>query len=112
VKLPFNNCIAIGVNDRHQAADRFCAVFEAERGKEGEDYVEVKAGPFCLYFVEDGTKDIAFSVDAQDEPAAIEHLVANGFAVDQAITARVGETFVRDADGILVNVFPVVPIRD
>ncbi|MBS1701882.1 MAG: hypothetical protein JST12_09495 [Armatimonadetes bacterium] len=109
MKPKFNNCIALGVADRQKAAERFVNCFDAEITKEGGDWIEVTAGPLRLYFVEDGTKDIAFSVDV---PKLVYgdmavNLVENGFSIDSEISGRVGEHFVRDEDGILLNLFPV-----
>ena len=109
MKPKFNNCIAIGVADREAAAARFTDAFDAEITQRGGDWIEVTAGPYKLYFVEDGTKDIAFSVDVlkSSHDATIAELGAKGFSVDEAISDRVKEVFVRDADGILINVYPV-----
>lgn len=108
MKPKFNNCIALGVADREAAASRFVESFEAEITGRGGDWVEVTAGPYKLYFVEDGTKDIAFSVDVPkaDYENEIQRLQAHGFSVDEAISDRVKEVFVRDSDGILVNLYP------
>lgn len=108
-RLPFNNCIAIGVSDKAMAAARFTRAFEAEITAHGGDWIEVTAGPYRLYFVEDGTKDIAFSVDCAEEKVDdyLDQLNGFGFAEAKDISSRVGEPFVRDQEGILVNIYPV-----
>ncbi len=100
--IEMTNCIAIGVADRHAAAARFRAM-GFEMGKEGGDWIEVLTGPLRLYFVEDGTRDIAFAFTGTDLAGARVELEAQGFAVDQEISQRVGELFLRDPDGHLFN---------
>lgn len=101
--------IAIGVTDKEGAAERFARCFGGTVTNNGDHWVEVKAGPLSLYFVEEGTKDIAFSVSIPkgNESEYCEYLAENGFHIDPIISERVGETFVRDSEGIIVNVHPI-----
>jgi hypothetical protein len=102
----FNSCVAIGVKDKQATASAFCELLGGELTDSRDDWVEVTAGPFKFYFVEDGTNDIAFSIDVSDENAFLPKLLERGFRVDQAVTERVGETFVRSPDGLLINLNP------
>lgn len=86
-----------------QTASDFCRAFEAEITDQKEDWIELTAGPFRLYLVEDGTCDIAFSVDIKDPEAAQRLLEANNFSLDIETTNRVGEKFMIQSDGIRVN---------
>ena len=105
----FNPCIAIGVRDKTASAAVFCDLLGGEVTDRRDDWVEVSAGPFKFYFVEDGTNDLAFSVDVDDEAEILPKLLKRGFVVDPAITERVGETFVRCPDGMRINLYPVRP---
>ncbi len=100
--------IAIGVTDKVGAAERFARCFGGTVSKSNDQFVEVAAGPLSLYFVEEGNNDIAFSVSIPKgkEAEYCEFLAENGFHIDPIISERVGETFVRDSEGILVNVSP------
>lgn len=44
------NCVAIGVDDKYEAAEHYCRVLGFERGNEDEGWVEVKSGVSCGYF--------------------------------------------------------------
>ena len=105
----FNPCVVIGVRDKHASAADFCEVLGGELTDSADDWVEVTAGPFKFYFVEDGTSDVAFSVDVEDEAELLPKLLSRGFVVDAAITERIGETFVRSRDGVLINLYAVKP---
>ncbi len=98
--------IAIGVTDKEGAAKRFAKCFGGTVSKSTDQYFEVTAGPLSLYFVEEGNNEIAFSVSIPkgQEDEYCEFLAENGFHIDPIISERVGETFVRDSEGILVNV--------
>jgi len=100
--IEMTNCIALGVADRRTAAERFLEL-GFTIGEEGKDWIEVLAGPLRLYFVEDGTKDVAFAFHSKDLEAAQRTLESQGYRVDQEISDRVGETFLRDPDGHLFN---------
>ena len=102
----FNNCIAIGVKDKDATANAFVRQFGGAITDQRTDWVEVTTGPYRFYFVEDGTTDIAFSVDCHSDEVDqyIEELASDGFTVDEAISSRVGETFVRDQNGMLINI--------
>jgi hypothetical protein len=105
----FNPCVAIGVRDKSASAAGFCDLLGGQVTDQRDDWVEVTAGPFRFYFVEDGTSDVAFSVDVADEAELLPKLLKRGFVVDVATTERVGETFVRSPDGVLINLCPVRP---
>ena len=109
MEIKMTGDIAIGVTDKEGAADRFARCFGGTVSKNGDHFVEVTAGPLSLYFVEEGNKDIAFSVSIPkgSEDEYCEFLAANGFHIDPIISERVGEVFVRDSEGIIVNVYPV-----
>jgi len=100
--IEMTNCIAIGVADRRATADRFQSLGFVI-GQEGSDWIEVLAGPLRLYFVQDGTKDIAFALTSPDLAEARRELEGHAFVVDQEISERVGELFLRDPDGHLFN---------
>lgn len=102
----FNNCIAIGVADMNATAAAFVRHFGGSITDQKSDWVEVTAGPYRFYFVEDGTHDIAFSADCpKDEvDGFLSDLAEDGFVVDREISERVRETFVRDTNGILINI--------
>ncbi|MBX3097474.1 MAG: hypothetical protein KF812_11475 [Fimbriimonadaceae bacterium] len=102
----FNNCIAIGVQDMRSTAEAMVRQFGGAITEQQSDWIEVTTGPYRFYFVEDGTTDIAFSVNCQKSnvTAFIDGLAEDGFAVDEAISHRVGETFVRDKNRILINI--------
>jgi len=102
---PFNNCIALGVENMEATANAFVRHFGGEVTDRHFDWIEVTTGPYRFYFVEDGTRDIAFSVDCPrgEMEAALHRMADDGFVVDAEITERVGETFVRDPNGILIN---------
>jgi hypothetical protein len=105
----FNNCIAIGVEDKARAAAEFVSLFGATLGDSNEEYTEVLCGPLRFYFVEDGTKDIAFSVDLPNSVSEREFIataMANGYILDESVSERCSESFLRSPDGILVNLFP------
>ncbi|HRI45191.1 MAG TPA: hypothetical protein PLL78_06175 [Fimbriimonadaceae bacterium] len=99
----FNRFIAIGVSDKERAAEDFCALFSASVTDRRDDWVEVTAGPFLFYFVEEGNRDIAFSVDVADHDSALAEILARGFTLDRETTERVGETFVLSPDGMRIN---------
>ncbi|MBS1707808.1 MAG: hypothetical protein JSS65_03700 [Armatimonadetes bacterium] len=101
----FNNCIAIGVPDKVASAEQFARLFGGEVTSGNDEYSEVTVGPYRFYFVEDGTDDIAFSIDVEDAGTATQALVAEGFVIDEKLTSTVGEPFVRGAGRILINVF-------
>lgn len=107
MKARFNNCIAIGVENKQLAAKSFVELFGAEIKRTTDEYVEVAAGPYMFYFVEDGTKDIAFSVDCEDPDEVVAEVAQKGFTLDQPKTDLCNEPFVVSPDGILINVFKV-----
>ena len=106
MRAKFSNNIAIGVADKDAAANRFVTCFEAAITRRAANWVEVSAPPYTLYFVEDGTNDIAFAAEVPEQEVAemLVELEVNGFPIDRALTERTKETFVRDADGILILV--------
>lgn len=106
--VEFNNCIAIGVEDKDVAARRLVAHFGCQITDQRADWVEVTAGPLKLYLVQDGTNDVALSVNVprSTEASLTKDLEADGFQVEQETTARVGETFVSGLGGVLVNLYP------
>ena len=75
----FNPCIAIGVRDKTASAAVFCDLLGGEVTDRRDDWVEVSAGPFKFYFVEDGTNDLAFSVDVDDEAEILPKLLIGNF---------------------------------
>lgn len=110
MKTRFTGDISLSVSDKAAAAERFADAFGCAISARTEEYVEVTAGPLKLYFVEDGTKDIAFSIAVEKGGGAAfcEAIASKGFVLDEEVSARVGEPFVRDAEGILVNVYPIL----
>ncbi len=106
MRAKFSNNIAIGVANKEAAANRFVACFESEITRTSTNWIEVSAPPYTLYFVEDGTKDIAFAVEVPEDAITktLIELETNGFPVDQSMTEGTKETFVRDSDGILILV--------
>ncbi len=90
----------------HQAAQDYVALFDAEITRTEKDWVEVKAGPFLFYFVQDGTRDIAFSVTVDDVAETLAKVQEYGFVLDKETTDRVKETFVLSRDGIRINLDP------
>jgi hypothetical protein len=107
----FNSCIAIGGSNKEKTADDFCDLFNGRISAEKDNWIEVTAGPFRFYFVEDGTQDIAFSVDVDDEEACLRQILTRGYQVDRAISDRIGETFVRSPEGLLINLYPVKKLK-
>jgi hypothetical protein len=103
----FNHCISIGVPNKERIADDFCDLFNARITAEKDDWIEVTAGPYRFYFIEDGTQDIAFSIDVDDEETCIRQVQNRGYKVDRAMSERVGETFVRSPEGLIINLYPV-----
>lgn len=99
----FNPCIAIGVADKERAAEDFSLLFAGAVTDRRDDWVEVTAGPYKFYFVEDGTRDLAFSIDVEDHDRALAAILARGFTLDRETTERVGETFVLSPDGVRIN---------
>ena len=100
--IEMTNCIAIGVADKRDTAERWKEL-GFQIGKEGGEWIEVFAGPLRLYFVEDGTRDIAFAFTSADLDGARQKLEDQGYTVDKNITDRVGEMFLRDPDRHLFN---------
>lgn len=80
--------------------------FEAEITDKKDHWIEVTAGPYRFYFVDDGKLDIAFSVDVEDDNAALEILKQDGFAIDEETSSETGEMFVRSPEGVLINLYP------
>lgn len=105
MKLQLTPCIAIGVENREETEKLYSEVFGFEVTSSGPDFTELKAGPLMLYLVEDGTRDIAFSFETDDDKAVVAYLTENGCSLDKEISARVGEPFVRDPNGHLFNIW-------
>ncbi|MDI9641715.1 VOC family protein [Kamptonema cortianum] len=103
----FNNCIAIGVQDMHATAERFCQHLGGHITDRADSWIEVTAGPIKFYFVEDGTNDIAFSVDVVSADLTLRSLQQAGFTDIPELKEKTGEHFVRDPDGILINLHEV-----
>jgi catechol 2,3-dioxygenase-like lactoylglutathione lyase family enzyme len=93
--------VSINAYDREAAADYYQRVFGLERGRTGENWVELLAGPFRFFVCNDGMPSGMFAFATDDVAGTVAAMVAEGGRV---IKQNETETFVTDRYGITVCV--------
>jgi catechol 2,3-dioxygenase-like lactoylglutathione lyase family enzyme len=102
-KTRFSNCFALGVESREEGVQFYCQVFGFTRGKDGDDWTEVQAGPLRLFVCQGGEKGPIGSVDVRNRDEARAELEAAGCTVERWEPEK-GCCFMRSPHGFVFDV--------
>lgn len=97
--------VALGVDDLDAAVNLYTEVLGFTLVDRNEMYAQVDAGETTFWLTEDEVREPAFELVVEDVETALETLQENGFTVDEEMSETSGQTFVRDPDGYVFNVF-------